>query len=201
MVPLPPVSERAAAPRSATGGAVLRSSPPQSLVDAINPVVRWLASSSLHHLVDPFLLVLHVAGRRTKRHYAIPVGYVRLDERLLIVTQRAWRANLRGGADIEVTLGGTRRPVRASLDEAPESVAATFGKVIDRLGWPKARRRLGIRTKTGEPPSAAELVEGVREHNLAIVSLVPNPGRPLRISTRGVSSRAESPSWRRPTSI
>lgn len=151
----------------------MRSIPPQALIDAINPLVRWLAASPLHRLVDSSLLLLHVTGRRTKRHFTIPVGYVALDERLLIVTQHAWRANLRGGAEVEITLGGRRRAMRASLDEAPESVAATCGAVIERFGWPEARRRLGFSTSSGEPPSAAELVEGAREHNLAIVSLLP----------------------------
>jgi len=154
----------------APGGSVTRTIPPQALIDAINPLVRRLATSPLHRAVDSSVLLLHVTGRRTKRLYSIPVGYVAFDERLLIVTQHAWRANLRGGADVEITLGGRRRAMRANLDEAPESVAATCGVVIERCGWPEARRRLGISTRSGKAPSAAELVEGAREHNLAIVS-------------------------------
>lgn len=177
MVP-PHSSAGPGAKNAATNDAVVRSIPPQWLVDAINPVVRRLASSSLHRLVDPSLLVLHVTGRRTKRNLAIPVGYVELDGRLLIITQHAWRANLRGGADVEVTLGGMRRPLRATLDEDPESVAATCGEVIDRHGWPEARRRLGISTKSGQPPSAAGLFEGARNYNLAIISLAPERPSP-----------------------
>ena len=176
---LPHSSAGPAAKYAATNDAVVRSIPPQWLVDAINPVVRRLASSCLHRVVDPSLLVLHVTGRRTKRHLAIPVGYVGLDGRLLIITQHAWRANLRGGAEVEVTLGGQRRPMHATLDEDAESVAATCGEVIDRYGWPEARRRLGISTTSGQAPSAAALFEGARDYNLAIISLAtarPSPG-------------------------
>ncbi len=153
--------------------ALSRRVPPQRLIDLVNPGVRALLSSPLHRPLDPALLVLHVTGRRTGRRYDIPVGYVDLDGRLLVVTQHRWRANLRGGGDVEVTLRGRRRPMRAELDDDPASVAVTFRRVIDRFGARTARRQLGLRFDPDHPPTVTELEGAVRAMDLGVVTLAP----------------------------
>jgi hypothetical protein len=153
---------------------ITRSIPPRRLVDGINPLVRALARSRLHATVDGALLLLHVTGRRSGRSLDIPVGFAALDdERLVVVTQHTWRANLRGGADLEVTRNGRRERMRASLDEDPATVAATLRTLVERIGPRGARQRLGLRITGGELPSAAELETAVREYDLATVTLSP----------------------------
>jgi hypothetical protein len=66
-----------------------------------------------------------------------------------VLTNSGWRLNFRGGADIEVTLRGRRRPARAALIEEPDTVARAYMGVINRLGWQAAQRRLGIRVNVG----------------------------------------------------
>jgi deazaflavin-dependent oxidoreductase (nitroreductase family) len=151
--------------------AVSRSTPPQRLINAMNPVVRALLRSPLHAAVDGALLMLHVTGRKTGRPYDIPVGYLDLDGRFVVVTQHTWRANLRGVADVEVTYAGHRRTMHADLDEEPGSVAATLYRMIDRIGWQAARRQLGLTITVRRTPSLAELEEAVREYDLATVTL------------------------------
>lgn len=67
-------------------------------------------------------MVLHITGRRTGRRYDIPVGYHDIDGQRTVVTSAGWRRNLRGGADVEVTLRGRRRHARAALVEDPPAV-------------------------------------------------------------------------------
>jgi F420H(2)-dependent quinone reductase len=150
---------------------VARRIPPQPLIDAVNPVIRAGLGSPLHRLLDRGLLVLHVTGRRSGRRYHIPVGYVELGDRFLVVTQHGWRANLRSGGRAEATIRGSRVVVRAELDEDPDSVAATCHDVIGQLGWRTARRWLGIVTESGQVPTAADLAQAARDYDLAIVSL------------------------------
>src|SRR5215469_17584388 len=90
----------------AMSGTVKRSVPPAALVKMGNPLVRVLLGSPLHGILDDSFLVLHVTGRKTGRRYSIPVGYVDMDGKLTVVTLARWRVNLRGGADVEVTLRG-----------------------------------------------------------------------------------------------
>jgi hypothetical protein len=152
---------------------ITRRVPPQRLVDLVNPLVRVVLRSPAHRPLDDALLLLHVTGRRTGRVYDIPVEYVALDDRLLVVTQHAWRANLRGGADVEVTLGGRRRPMHAELDENPVSVAATILEIIHRHGLDEAERRVGLTFKPAQEPGREELVAAARACGLAFIALTP----------------------------
>jgi hypothetical protein len=151
--------------------AIARRVPPQRLVTFMNPVVRAVLRSPLHVAVDNAMLILHVTGRRTGRRYDIPVAYLSLDRRFLVVTQHRWRANLRGGADIEVTLAGRRRAMHADLDEDPASVATTVDTMIQRLGWHATQRQTGLRLSERRAPTIGELQEAVRRYDLATISL------------------------------
>ena len=146
-----------------------RRIPPQRLVTLVNPLVRAMARSPLHGLLDDGLIVLHVVGRRSGRRYDIPVGFVRLDDGLVVMTQHAWRRNLRGVAEIEMTHHGRRRVCRVDLDEQPASVAATVQRIVQGHGLVQAQRRLGLVFPDGREPTAAELEAAAREFDLAVL--------------------------------
>ncbi len=157
--------------QAGTRPAVERVTPPLLLVKLANPVMRRLLASPLHGVVSAQLLLLHFTGRRTGRRYIVPTGYHDLDGVPSVLTNSGWRLNFRGGADIEVTLRGRRRPARAILIEDPATVTDVYQGMIDRLGWQAAQRRLGIRINVGRPPTRDELVEAVRKSGLSIVRL------------------------------
>jgi hypothetical protein len=152
---------------------VTRSVPSPALAKVGNPVVSLLLRSPLHGALDSSVLLLHVTGRKTGRQYDIPVGYTEIDGRLIIVTAAAWRVNLRGGADVEVTERGCRRFMHALLTEDPAAAAVAYQTVIDRLGWEKARRHLGISTRGGRPPTVLELRDAAREYGWSVITLTP----------------------------
>jgi hypothetical protein len=155
---------------------ITRHVPPQRFVDMINPLVRAALRSPLHRPLDSAAILLHVTGRRTGQVYDIPVGYVRIDERLLVVTDHTWRANLRGGADLEVTLDGHRRPMHAELVEEPQAVAATVLEIIDRHGLTSAESRLGLAFHPEQVPEEHDLVNGVQQLGISFVVLTPVAG-------------------------
>lgn len=148
-----------------------RRVPPQYLIDLVNPVVRAVAESPAHALLDRSTLVLHVIGRRTGRCYDIPVTHLDLGGELFVLSQHAWRRNLRGGVDLEVTLGGQRRTMHADLEEDPELVARSLKAIIDRLGWRIARRRLGLHLSGVGRPTVADLQRMVEVSDLAVITL------------------------------
>jgi len=153
--------------------AVRRSVPPPGLTRMANPAVSLLLRSPLHGLLDSSVLLLHVTGRKTGRRYDIPVGYTEIGGRLTVVTIAPWRVNLRGGADVEVTLRGCRRPMHALLTEDPAAVAVAYQDAIGRLGWDKARRHLGLSTRDGRPPTVLELKDAAREYGWSAITLTP----------------------------
>jgi hypothetical protein len=148
---------------------ISRRVPPQRLVTLANPLVRAVARSPLHVLVDDALLVLHVVGRRTGRRYDIPVGFVPLAGELVVITQHAWRANLRGVSEVGVTHRGHRGPRQVQLDEDPVTVAATLHRIVLRHGPVQAQRRLGLVFPGGREPTPAQLEVAVREFGLAVL--------------------------------
>lgn len=148
-----------------------RTVPPQRLITLMNPMMCVLLRSPLHRAFDNALLILHVIGRRTGHRYDIPVGYLDVDGRFVVVTQHRWRRNLRGGADIEVTHAGRRQPMHADLDEEPASVAATLDAAIEHAGWRTTQRQTGLKSDVKTSPTLGELHEAARRFNLATITL------------------------------
>jgi len=150
---------------------VKRSVPPPTLVKMGNPLVRMLLGSPLHGVLGDSFLVLHLTGRKTGRRYDIPVGYVDMEGRLAVVTVARWRVNLRGGADVEVTMRGRLRPAHALLEEDPASVAVSYQAMIDRIGWKKAQRQLGISLTGERAPTLVELNRAASEYGWSVITL------------------------------
>lgn len=86
-----------------------------------NRVVRGLLRTPLLcRAVGSRLVTLYIVGRKSGRHYTVPVAYTRHDGTLLIGTPFGWGRNLRTGEPVDIRLKGRRRPadVRVYTDEA-----------------------------------------------------------------------------------
>jgi deazaflavin-dependent oxidoreductase (nitroreductase family) len=86
----------------------------------VNKMVRGiLRTPLLCRLADKRLVTVYLVGRKSGRHYAVPVAYTRRDGTLLVGTQFAWVRNLRTGETVHIRLAGKRRPadVRVVADE------------------------------------------------------------------------------------
>lgn len=69
------------------------------------------------------LMLLHLTGRRTGRHYRQPVSYVRHGATLLTPGGGRWKLNLRDGEPVRIRLRGRDRVARPELVRDPERVA------------------------------------------------------------------------------
>src|ERR1700745_841789 len=79
----------------------------QSLV---NRIIRGLLRTPLlSRLVGSRLLTLYVCGRKSGRHFAVPVAYTRHEGDLLIGSPFGWGRNLRTGEPVEIRLKGRGR--------------------------------------------------------------------------------------------
>jgi len=86
-----------------------------------NRVVRGLLRTPLLcRVVGARLVTLYIVGRKSGRHYTVPVAYTRHDGILLIGTPFTWGRNLRTGDRVDIRLRGKRRPadVEVLTDEA-----------------------------------------------------------------------------------
>jgi deazaflavin-dependent oxidoreductase (nitroreductase family) len=86
----------------------------------VNRVIRGLLRAPLLSLaLGKRLITVYVVGRRSGRHYAVPVAYTRHDGALLVGSQFAWMRNLRSGEPVKIRLVGRLRSadVRILTDE------------------------------------------------------------------------------------
>lgn len=99
--------------------------PPHSRTLALQPLVNRLVRGLLRtpllcRAIGKRLLTLDVVGRKSGRHYTIPVAYTHHRGDLLVGTSFAWGRNLRSGDTVDIRLRGELRPadVRVITDEA-----------------------------------------------------------------------------------
>ncbi len=144
---------------------------PAAMVKILNPVMRAILASPLHAIASKGLLVLHVRGRRSGKVYDVPVGRHELDGQLLAYGGGGWRVNLRGGADLQVTIDGRRRRAHAELEEDPARVAEVFLRLLTDLG-PKKANRVGLSVNVDRAPTLDEVREGTRGRAIVVITLV-----------------------------
>jgi F420H(2)-dependent quinone reductase len=96
-----------------TGSPAVRPRPrarTMALQNLGNRIVRGLLRTPLVcRLAGGRLVTLYVVGRKSGRHYTIPVAYTRSEGDLLIGTPFGWGRNLRTGEPVAIRLKGRRR--------------------------------------------------------------------------------------------
>jgi hypothetical protein len=132
----------------------------------MRPLIRSRMGAHMHDFA-----VISFTGRTTGRRYAVPVGYQEMDGQGLIMTAAAWKANLRGGADVEVVHDGRTQAMRADLIEDDDEVADVYVALLQRLGRKKATQ-IGLRISGDHMPTHDELAQAV-DGKRAIITLGP----------------------------
>lgn len=155
----------------AQGMAVEPARPPRPCCGWPTRVVRVLLRSPLGGPMRRQLMVLRFTGRKTGRRYDVPVTAHRLGDELYSLTAARWRNNFRGGAEVDVTLGGHITRMRGQLLEDPEAVAPIYARSIDQLGVKRAQRMIGIKIGTPGTPATHALAEAARRYHMCAVRL------------------------------
>ena len=144
--------------------------PPKALGRVIGPVLKVLLRSPLHGLVSKHLMLLSFVGRKSGKRYEVVVGRHNLGDILSVPTGSRWRINLRGGAPVEVTIGGMRKAGYAELVEEPDEVVRVYEELLDRLGTRNAQR-VGLRVNVDRDPTREELKAALVDHGAIRVRL------------------------------
>jgi hypothetical protein len=127
----------------------------------INPVMRPLLRSRLHHLVSEHLLLLTFTGRKSGKRFTTPVGYTQEGDMLYLTTESPWWMNLRGGAPVTVRLRGEQCHGYAEVETDPQEIARIFQRELEERGIDFLRRRYRL-DLDAEHPTFAQLVEAAR---------------------------------------
>jgi hypothetical protein len=123
----------------------------------IRPLLRSSAGKAIHELA-----LLSFVGRRSGRRYEVPVEFHELDGEPLILTASGWRANLRGGADVDLVHEARRVPMRAELIEDPDEVASIYEGLIGEIGITNAKAtKIGLEVIGEDMPTHEQVREAV----------------------------------------
>jgi len=104
--------------------------------------------------------ILSFTGRRTGKRYDVPVSVLDVDGSPVVLTASPWKANLLGGADVEVRAGRTIRRMRATLVDDPARVADVYEELLPTVGV-RHSKRLGLVLAGDRFPTREELIEGM----------------------------------------
>jgi deazaflavin-dependent oxidoreductase (nitroreductase family) len=97
---------------------------------AVNRVIRGLLRTPLLcRLVGTRLMTIYVVGRKSGRHFSVPVAYAHHDGCLVVGTPFGWARNLHTGQLVEVRLKGKRRTADVQVITDERGVVENFGAI------------------------------------------------------------------------
>ena len=134
-------------------GDVRRKPPPAALIAVSNPIVHALAGSPLGRLLPRSATSLRFTGRRSGRPLRVAVLVHDVNGVPTVFTDRPWRLNFRGGADVTVANNGRRTRARGELVEDEALVVPAWREAIRAKGYTK----LGLSGPKGHDPTVDEL--------------------------------------------
>ncbi len=153
--------------------AVTISHPPEALLRAVNPAVKFLLGTPLGGGIRRQMMVLNFTGRKSGRQFSVPVSAHRLDNTLYALASAGWTANFRDGANAEVLWDGKKTTMRGELIRDPATVADLSHRVAESYGAKKAQRMMGLKFRDDRVPSLEEFTEAAQREGMRAVKLTP----------------------------
>jgi len=153
--------------------AITISHPPDALLRAINPVMRFLLGTPLAGSARKQIMVMDFTGRKSGRPYSIPVSAHVIDGELYALTSLPWKNNFRGGAAVEVLHDGKRTPMRGELITDTATVADLCHRCAEAYGVKRAQRMMGLGFRDQRIPTLEEFTEAAQREHMAAVKLTP----------------------------
>ncbi len=156
-----------------TEPAIAISHPPERLLRAVNPVLRFMLRTPLAGSARRQIMVLNFTGRKTGRQYSVPVSAHRIDNTLYAIAEAGWKANFRDGATAEVLYDGKTTKMHGELIRDPAAVADLSRRCAESYGAKQAQRMMGLKFRDDRIPTLEEFTEAAKREGMAAVRLTP----------------------------
>jgi hypothetical protein len=153
--------------------AVFVSHPPEGVLRAVNPVLKFLLRTPLAGPARKQLMVLNFKGRKSGKPYSIPVSAHHIDNTLYALGGATWTKNFRNGANAEVLHDGKTTAMHGDLVEDPAIVAELSHRVAETYGVKQAQRMMGLGFRDDRIPTVEEFKEAAEREHLVAVKLTP----------------------------
>jgi hypothetical protein len=153
--------------------AVTIGHPPEALLRAINPMLKFLLGTPLAGPMRKQLMVMNFKGRKSGRQFAIPVSAHRIDNDLYAIGSAAWKHNFRDGADAEILYNGQKTKMRGELIADPAVVADLSHRCAESYGVKRAQTMMGLKFRDNRIPTVEEFKEAIAREKIAAVRFTP----------------------------
>ena len=128
---------------------------PPTVPPYVNRFIRALLRSPLHGLMSKNTMLLGFTGRKTGKRYVIPIRYAREGNRVTCFTDSKWWINLRGGAPVEMLIGGQTRPGVATTIADPSTVEQRLSEFLHEM--PGDSKYYGVRRNSDGLPNTDDI--------------------------------------------
>ncbi|OBB12780.1 hypothetical protein A5662_07585 [Mycobacteriaceae bacterium 1482268.1] len=149
--------------------AITSSHPPDKVLNAVKPVVKFLLGSQLGGGLRRQMMVLNFTGRKSGRQFSIPVSAHRIDNTLYALANAGWTANFSDGADAEVLYNGKTTTMRGELIRDPAAVADLAHRAAESYGANKAQRMMGLKFRENRVPTLEEFTEAAQRERMRAI--------------------------------
>ncbi|APE16739.1 hypothetical protein BOH72_17330 [Mycobacterium sp. WY10] len=153
--------------------AITPAPPPDAIMRAVNPLMRYLLRTPLAGGLRKQFMVLSFKGRKTGREFVLPVSAHRIDGDLYALVGSAWKVNFRDGASVSVLHDGRERSMRGELIEDRERTVDLFHRCAVSYGVKRAQRMMGLQFRDDQIPSVDEFREAIEVNKLAAIRFTP----------------------------
>ncbi len=137
--------------------------PPSALLRAINPVLGFLLRTPLAGSLGNQLMVLDFTGRKSGRHFSLPLSAHVIDNVLYALTGAAWKYNFSDGATAQVVHNGKTTAMRGDL----------CLRCARSYGPRRAQRMMGFKFRDRRIPTLEEFTEAVDRLQFTAIKLTP----------------------------
>jgi hypothetical protein len=153
--------------------AITVSHPPQAVLRVVNPILKLLLHTPFAGAARNQLMVVDFTGRKSGRHYSIPVTAHVIDGILYAMTGSAWKSNFRDGAAAQVLHDGKTTAMRGELITDKAHVADLYARCAESYGVKRAERAMGLGFRDHQMPTRDQFAEAVEQLHLRAIRFTP----------------------------
>lgn len=153
--------------------AITVSRPPDALLRIVNPIMKLVLHTPFAGPARNQLMVVNFTGRKSGRHYSIPLSAHVIDGILYAMTGEAWKNNFRDGVTAQVLHDGKTTTMRGELITDKARVADLFARCAESYGVKRAERAMGLGFRDDQMPTRDQFAEAVDELNLRAIRFTP----------------------------
>jgi hypothetical protein len=153
--------------------AITMSHPPDAFLRLVNPIMKLLLHTPFAGAARNQLMVVDFTGRKSGRHYSIPLSAHVIDGVLYAMTGKTWKNNFRDGAAAQVLHDGKTTTMRGELITDKALITDLYSRCTESYGVKRAERAMGLGFRDHQMPTRDQFAEAVDQLHLNAIRFTP----------------------------